>query len=367
MSRSWRKMQWLSNLETLFQVTPTALINREQSCSLKDSWILWDYRIAQTIISSLGTLYIDWNTYIIFIVIRNDYANKQRKPNHGTQEDIDVDIQGMCLEGRAEQSYNKTRVDNNMEAIYNLQVRVAEWWYLVFLTTLWKTEFQTGQAWPFRHHRNGSFWGSPCRSKEKVNTMHNIKAYPRRLVPHSRHQHLWNTGVRIGRDFHLWNVNLAPENTDAFVLKWETSNLHCSLEDTKAVKDFKRTLSVISGSVHRAIFPPNSCTPNEANMNIKMTSSDDTRKISLKPRHNSITTLRMCGTSMKIRSGRRHRRTMRNWTLDCSGTSWGIQMTKTKLILKHNKCYLQLAPDKVFSIKHGRFFKNETYIVVILV
>ena len=35
--------------------------------------------------------------------------------------------------------------------------------------------------------------------------------------------------------------------------------------------------------------------------------------ISFSPRESSITTLRICGTSLKIRRGRRHRNTIRDW------------------------------------------------------
>jgi hypothetical protein len=55
---------------------------------------------------------------------------------------------------------------------------------------------------------------------------------------------------------------------------------------------------VIFGSLHRAIFPPNICTPYDANTNRRTMRRMDTSRISLNPLHNSNTTFLMCGTRL---------------------------------------------------------------------
>ena len=117
-------------------------------------------------------------------------------------------------------------------------------------------------------------------------------------------------------------------------------------------------------SLHRANFPPNSCTPYSANININTTSRTDTykwhknsyficsiliewfimwnwnlwnkitNKISLNPRHNSYTTRRICGTSINILRGRIHRNIISTCAPELGGISLGIQQRKTRLTYK---------------------------------
>lgn len=56
-----------------------------------------------------------------------------------------------------------------------------------------------------------------------------------------------------------------------------------------------------------------------------------TRNISLKPLRTSRTTFLICGTSLKIRSGRRQRSIMRSWAPDSGGTLFGSQHKKIRL------------------------------------
>lgn len=56
-----------------------------------------------------------------------------------------------------------------------------------------------------------------------------------------------------------------------------------------------------------------------------------TRKISLKPLRTSRTTFLICGTSLKIRSGRRQRSIMRSWAPDSGGTLFGSQHKNIRL------------------------------------